>query len=154
MEQMRQILAQASAEVGEVLEKQNIQLITTVKANHTLVKADGRLLWRVIENLLTNVGKHAMPGSRAYADIRDSGSGGREGGRITLEIKNVSAEQLNIDAMELMERFKRGDESRNTEGSGLGLAIARDLTNMMDGTFDITIDGDLFKARVTLPACC
>ncbi|MBR0374356.1 MAG: HAMP domain-containing histidine kinase [Mogibacterium sp.] len=143
---MRQILAQASAEVGEVLEKQNIQLITTVRADRTLVKADGRLLWRVIENLLVNVGKHAMPGSRAYADIRDGG------GKVTLEIKNVSAEQLNIDAMELMERFKRGDESRNTEGSGLGLAIARDLTNMMDGTFDIRIDGDLFKALVTLPA--
>lgn len=69
---------------------------------------------------------------------------------IVLEIKNMSKEQLNISADELMERFKRGDESRNTEGSGLGLSIAKDLTNLMNGSFEISIDGDLFKASVAL----
>ena len=69
---------------------------------------------------------------------------------IVLEIKNMSKDQLNISADELMERFKRGDESRNTEGSGLGLSIAKDLTNLMDGSFQISIDGDLFKASVAL----
>ena len=69
-----------------------------------------------------------------------------------LDVKNISRDQLNISAEELMERFKRGDESRNTEGSGLGLAIARDLVKLMHGVFEITIDGDLFKATVLLDA--
>ena len=106
--------------------------------------ADGQLLWRVIENLLTNVSKYALPGSRVYMDIVE------EDGMICLDVKNISKEQLNISADELMERFKRGDESRNTEGSGLGLSIAKDLTGLMNGQFSIVIDGDLFKARVAL----
>lgn len=157
------------------------------------VMADGQLLWRVIENLLSNVSKYALPGSRVYLDIssvnRKAGSAagttasagipgtsqnaaaGRAGtaasagcstaagtasagaaanGFVLLEVKNISRDRLNISADELMERFKRGDESRNTEGSGLGLAIARDLTKLMDGVFEITVDGDLFKASVLL----
>lgn len=157
------------------------------------VMADGQLLWRVIENLLGNVSKYALPGSRVYLDIssvnRKAGSAagtaasagipgtsqnaaaGRAGmeasvgcstsagtasagaaanGFVLLEVKNISRDRLNISADELMERFKRGDESRNTEGSGLGLAIARDLTKLMDGVFEINVDGDLFKASVLL----
>lgn len=157
------------------------------------VMADGQLLWRVIENLLSNVSKYALPGSRVYLDIssvnRKAGStagttasagipgtsqnaaAGRAGmaasvgcstsagtasagaaanGFVLLEVKNISRDRLNISADELMERFKRGDESRNTEGSGLGLAIARDLTKLMDGVFEINVDGDLFKASVLL----
>ena len=137
------------------------------------VMADGQLLWRVIENLLGNVSKYALPGSRVYLDIssvnRKAGSaagtaasvgcstsagtapaGAAANGFVLLEVKNISRERLNISADELMERFKRGDESRNTEGSGLGLAIARDLTKLMDGVFEITVDGDLFKASVLL----
>ena len=137
------------------------------------VMADGQLLWRVIENLLSNVSKYALPGSRVYLDIssvnRKAGStagttasagcstsagtasaGAAANGFVLLEVKNISRDRLNISADELMERFKRGDESRNTEGSGLGLAIARDLTKLMDGVFEITVDGDLFKASVLL----
>ena len=135
------------------------------------VIADGQLLWRVIENLLGNVSKYALPSSRVYINISragvepgvgsgsgsgvGSGSGPRAGyptrpGKILLEVKNISEEQLNISADELMERFKRGDESRNTEGSGLGLAIARDLVHLMKGSFEVSIDGDLFKASVIL----
>lgn len=137
------------------------------------VVADGQLLWRVIENLLGNVSKYALPGSRVYLDIssvnRKAGSaagtaasagcstsagtasaGAAANGFVLLEVKNISRDRLNISADELMERFKRGDESRNTEGSGLGLAIARDLTKLMDGVFEITVDGDLFKASVLL----
>ena len=126
------------------------------------VMADGQLLWRVIENLLSNVSKYALPGSRVYLDIssvnRKAGStsagtapaGVVANGFVLLEVKNISRDRLNISADELMERFKRGDESRNTEGSGLGLAIARDLTKLMDGVFEITVDGDLFKASVLL----
>ena len=129
------------------------------------VMADGQLLWRVIENLLGNVSKYALEGSRVYVNIsskckdaesRDSGSGPDSDhskdteGKVLLEIKNISGEQLNISAEELMERFTRGDESRNTEGSGLGLAIAKDLTRLMEGEFILTVDGDLFKAGVLL----
>ncbi len=137
------------------------------------VMADGQLLWRVIENLLGNVSKYALPGSRVYLDIssvnRKAGSaagtaasvgcstsagtapaGAAANGFVLLEVKNISRDRLNISADELIERFKRGDESRNTEGSGLGLAIARDLTKLMDGVFEITVDGDLFKASVLL----
>lgn len=145
------------------------------------VMADGQLLWRVLENLLGNVSKYALPGSRVYLDIRRvsrkrssaAGTADNTGdfaaagttsadsscaaqaekaanGFVLLEVKNISEEQLNISAEELMERFKRGDASRNTEGSGLGLAIARDLTKLMDGVFEITVDGDLFKASILL----
>ncbi|MGN0718327.1 MAG: sensor histidine kinase [Anaerovoracaceae bacterium] len=119
------------------------------------VIADGQLLWRVIENLLGNVSKYALPSSRVYINISRTGAGPRAGysnqpGKILLEVKNISEDQLNISADELMERFKRGDESRNTEGSGLGLAIARDLVRLMKGTFEVSIDGDLFKASVIL----
>lgn len=109
------------------------------------VLADGQLLWRVIENLLSNASKYALENSRVYIDIS------RNGEMISLEVKNISKEQLNISSDELMERFTRGDASRNTEGSGLGLAIARDLVKLMDGSFELTIDGDLFKASVSLP---
>ena len=122
----------------------NLDVIFTNKADSIYVMADGQLLWRVIENLLTNVSKYALPASRVYIDILE------EKNMIYLDVKNMSKEQLNISADELMERFKRGDESRNTEGSGLGLAIAKDLTSLMNGKFELTIDGDLFKARVAL----
>lgn len=137
------------------------------------VMADGQLLWRVLENLLGNVSKYALSGSRVYLDIRrvsrkrssaagttasagcstsagTASAGAAANGFVLLEVKNISRDRLNISADELMERFKRGDESRNTEGSGLGLAIARDLTKLMDGVFEITVDGDLFKASVLL----
>ena len=109
------------------------------------VNADGQLLWRVIENLLGNVSKYALEGSRVYVNISSP-----EDSKVLLEIKNISGEQLNISADELMERFTRGDASRNTEGSGLGLAIAKDLTKLMNGEFMLTVDGDLFKAGVLL----
>ena len=142
--EMNSIANQAAAELHENLEKNGINLILTSKADETYVMADGRLLWRVIENLLTNVAKYALPNTRAYMDISE------RDGRIALEVKNMSRDQLNIDVDELMERFKRGDSARNTDGSGLGLAIARDLTELMGGTFDLHIDGDLFKATVLL----
>ena len=107
--------------------------------------ADGRHLWRVIDNLLSNCNKYAQAGTRIYADIF------RREGRVVLTIKNVSRQQLNIPAEQLMERFVRGDEARTTEGSGLGLSIARSLTELQGGQFHIEIDGDLFKAAVSFP---
>ena len=142
--EMTSIVNQALGELEERLAANDLDVIFTNKADTVFVMADGQLLWRVIENLLVNVSKYALPGSRVYMDIVE------KAGMIVLEVKNMSKEQLNISAEELMERFKRGDESRNTEGSGLGLSIAKDLTKLMSGWFDITIDGDLFKASVAL----
>jgi signal transduction histidine kinase len=112
------------------------------------VRADGRLLWRIVEYLLGNAQKYALEGSRVYIDLTEKQTDG--GGRTVLEIKNMSEAQLNIGEDELMERFVRGDESRADGGSGLGLAIAKDLARLQDGLFEIKIDGDLFKAVLTL----
>lgn len=135
---------QAIAEMEENLSQNNIEIIYNCKAEESEVLADGNLLWRVIENLFTNVGKYALPNTRAYVDIMDKGE------RLELSVKNTSNAPLNISKEELMERFQRGDASRNTDGSGLGLAIANDLTELMKGHFDIYIDGDLFKATLDL----
>ena len=108
-------------------------------------------MWRVLENLLGNVSKYAMDNSRVYIDIRETEPKSTEVKKMVIfEVKNISGAPLNISADELMERFKRGDESRNTEGSGLGLAIAKDLVKLMNGVFEITVDGDLFKATVMM----
>ena len=109
------------------------------------VWADGKYVWRIMDNLLSNVCKYAMPNTRVYMELRHDGE------FVVLSVKNMSRESLNISADELMERFVRGDSSRNTEGSGLGLSIARNLAKLMGGEVRITIDGDLFKADVLLP---
>ena len=145
------IINQALAEMDDRLAERDLNVIVKNELESTLVRADGQLLWRVIENLLSNVSKYALDGSRVYINLSDAGGNPSAGhGRALLEVKNMSRDALNIPADELMERFKRGDESRNTEGSGLGLAIAKDLTHLMGGVFEITIDGDLFKASVML----
>ena len=136
---------QALAELEEGIRESGIEIIVTNRTEDTYVMADGRHLWRVFENLIVNMSKYAMPGTRGYIDISE------EGEFLKVEVKNMSREQLNIDPEELMERFQRGDESRTTEGSGLGLAIARDLTSVMGGRLHLTIDGDLFKVTVELP---
>lgn len=136
---------QTIGEMEEQLKEKNIEMIVKNTAESQMVKADGQLLWRIVSNLLENIRKYALPGSRSYIDILDY-----DEGHIALEIKNISKEMLNISAEELMERFKRGDESRNTEGSGLGLSISKDLAKIMKGDFNIKIDGDLFKATVVL----
>jgi signal transduction histidine kinase len=145
------IVNQALAEMEDRLSERDLNVIVKNELSSPMVRADGQLLWRVIENLLSNVSKYAQTGSRVYVNLSDSTGNPSAGkGHALLEVKNISADPLNIPADELMERFKRGDESRNTEGSGLGLAIAKDLTRLMNGVFEITIDGDLFKASVML----
>lgn len=136
------LASQAVAEVSDIFIKNNITPVMNTKLENAYVMADGEQLWRVIDNLLTNVSKYSVPGSRAYLDVYDAGS------YFALEVKNISSMQLNISPDELMERFQRGDASRNTDGSGLGLTIARDLIKLMQGKFEIKIDGDLFKATV------
>ena len=111
-----------------------------------MIRADGRLVWRTLSNLLQNATKYAMPGTRLYVDIA------RVEGNVVISLKNISREELNISADELMERFVRGDASRNTEGSGLGLNIAKSLMELQRGQLQILVDGDLFKTSMVFPA--
>ena len=107
--------------------------------------ADGRLAWRAMSNLLSNAVKYALPGTRLYIDLSRAGSS------VMISMKNISREQLNVSADELMERFVRGDTSRNTEGSGLGLNIAKSLMELQKGQLQLLVDGDLFKATLIFP---
>lgn len=141
----KQLADQALAECGERLEAQGLTVVRTLPEEPVWVDADGRHLWRVLDNLLTNCAKYALPGTRVYVELRESG------GQAVLSVKNISRDALDIPAERLMERFVRGDESRNASGSGLGLSIAQSLTELQHGKFEISIDGDLFKAMVTLP---
>lgn len=140
-----ELLNQAAGEYQEKLENAGLTLIQSI-AGELTAPLDGRLMWRILDNLLGNACKYALPGTRVYLDAA------RWDGRIHLSVKNISAEPLNISAEELMERFVRGDASRNTEGSGLGLNIARSLAELQGGELKLTVDGDLFKAEVLLPA--
>lgn len=120
--------------------KLNIELKTT--ENTIYINADNRYMYRIIENVFSNISKYALEGSRVYIDISKNEE------KAKIEIKNISKEKLNITAEELMQRFVRGDKSRTTEGSGLGLSISESLTKLQKGEFNIVIDGDLFKVEI------
>ena len=137
-----QLLRQSIGELEEKLSEANLDLKINVPEDKLYVRADGRRLYRVLENLLSNISKYSLPNTRVYIDITEVE------GRVKLIMKNISSYELNFDPEEIMERFKRADDSRNTEGSGLGLAIARDLIKLQGGEFAIDIDGDLFKSII------
>lgn len=137
-----ELLRQSSAEYGERMEAVNITPVVNMPEEDIHVRADGRLLWRVVENLLQNICKHGMPGTRAYLEART------ENGRAVVSFKNISQQQLNIPVEELLERFVQGDESRSRGGSGLGLSIAESLTELMKGKLKLSLDGDLFKVEL------
>lgn len=142
---VKELLMQTSGEFVERFEARGLQLVENFPQNPQYVDADGRRLWRIIENLFRNVEKYAMPHTRVYLDLINDGK------RVAFSLKNISENPLNIFPEELTERFTRGDESRSTEGSGLGLSIAKDLTEIQKGTFEIYLDGDLFKVMVSFP---
>ena len=139
------LINQGLGELSDRIESSGLTFKTTMPPEGLYVNADGKLLWRIIENLLSNVFKYALPNSRVYIDVAQLGN------NAGITIKNISAYELNIAEDELMERFKRGDDSRHSEGSGLGLSIAKSLTELQGGIFSISIDGDLFKAKLELP---
>ena len=143
---VNEIIHQAVGDYDEKLAAGRLEVILNTYEGNLMALADGRLLWRVLDNLLSNVCKYALAGTRVYIDLS-----GRDG-RVYLSIKNISRDPLNISADELMERFVRGDTSRHTEGSGLGLNIARSLMDLMGGAFSLSVDGDLFKAELSLKA--
>lgn len=138
-----ELVYQTGGEFNEKFEARGLTAITKMPKEPVIIMADGRRIWRVIENLYNNVAKYAMPNTRVYVDMEADGE------RVQFSIKNISENALNIQADELTERFIRGDVSRSTEGSGLGLSIARNLTTLMGGEFEIYLDGDLFKATIS-----
>lgn len=142
-----ELAMQAGAEFDDKFRARNLELCLTAPEEPVYIFADGRHLWRVLENLYNNAAKYAMEHTRIYADVLQDGETN------IFTIKNVSAAKLNISPEELTERFVRGDVSRTTEGSGLGLSIAKSLTKLMGGELRLEIDGDLYKASVVFARC-
>ncbi len=139
------LLTQGIGEMDEKIEASSLDFKLAHPTEKVYVKADGKLLWRSIENLFSNIFKYALPTSRVYIGVEDLGN------EILVTFKNISAFELNISVDELMERFKRGDESRSSQGSGLGLSIAESLIHIQNGKFLVQVDGDLFKVMIYLP---
>lgn len=142
---LKELIQQTNGEFSERFEAKNLELVCTLPEEPLTIRADGRRVWRIIENLYVNIAKYAMPGTRVYVSAE------KRNKRVIMTFKNISEHRLNINADELTERFIRGDISRSTEGSGLGLSIAKNLAVLQKGTFDIYLDGDLFKVTVTFP---
>ena len=140
-----EMIQQTEGEMAEKFEARNLKMIVNLPAEPAVVHVDGRRMWRVLENIFGNAAKYAMPGTRVYADLK------LEEDTVDLSLKNVSEHQLNISADELTERFIRGDLSRSSEGSGLGLSIAQSLKTMQGGTFNLYLDGDLFRVNIRFP---
>ena len=143
-----ELVCQTGGEFNEKFESKELTIVTKLPNAEVMIWADGRQLYRVIENLYNNVAKYALEKTRVYVDVQEKEE------QAVFSIKNVSEKSLakeNSNAGDLTERFIRGDSSRTTEGSGLGLSIAKSLTRLMGGTFQIGVDGDLFKATITFP---
>lgn len=144
---MQSLIQQALGEFDDKLKDADLSMRITIPEQPVEIVADGRLMWRVLSNLLSNVVKYAQTGSRVYLSVEEEG----ETNQVCMTIKNISAYELNMEVEELLERFTRGDESRSTEGSGLGLNIANSFIELQHGTFTISIDGDLFKVMIQMP---
>lgn len=136
---------QTLGEFADKLEKAQLTPVFRHPEESVAMMADGRLAWRVLSNLLSNTVKYALPGTRVYIDVMALE------GKVIISLKNISRDELNVDADELMERFVRGDDSRNTEGSGLGLNIAKTLMELQKGQLQLLVDGDLFKVTLIFP---
>ena len=136
---------QALGEFADKLDQAQLIPVFRHTEDTVAMMADGRLVWRVLSNLLSNAVKYAMPGTRLYIDLMSLEN------KVVISMKNISRDALNVDAEELMERFVRGDDSRNTEGSGLGLNIAKSLMELQKGQLQLLVDGDLFKVTLIFP---
>ena len=139
---LTELINQGIGEFSEKFEEKGLTMIFDAGGGSAYIFADSRRMWRVLENLLSNICKYAMENTRVYCDIE------KRDGRVIASIKNISRQQMNIQPDELTERFIRGDSARSTEGSGLGLSIAKSLTQVQGGEFTIYLDGDLFKVTL------
>ena len=136
------LMMQVLGEYKEKVESADLKIVSKLPDEKPEIMADGRSMWRIFDNLMNNICKYSQPGTRVYQILET------EGDSVAVTYKNTSKYELEITAEELMERFVRGDKSRSTEGSGLGLSIARNLTELNGGSFDVDIDGDLFKVKM------
>ena len=142
---LNELLGQAVAEYSERFASSSLTSVVRYSDPPITVNADGRLIWRIFDNLMSNICKYSLPSTRVYIDVAE------KDGHAEIVFKNISKSVLNVSADELVERFVRGDSSRSTEGSGLGLSIASSLAELQLGELAISVDGDLFKATLTLP---
>lgn len=142
------LLAQTMGEYEQKLQERDLLLVVKQPEHPVVITADGRLLWRVFDNLMSNVYKYALSGTRVYLTLEDAPQ------EVTLSFKNTSAQALDLSSEELLERFVRGDLSRHSEGNGLGLSIARSLVDLQGGRLSLVTDGDLFKVLLHLPKSC
>ena len=143
---MEELINQTIGEFEDRFMQKNLQVVTEFEEADYVIFADGRRCFRVFENLFQNIFKYSMPNTRVYVTLN------RQDGRYVLCLRNISENPLKKDVSELTNRFVRGDEARSSEGSGLGLSIAKSLTELMGGTFEIALDGDLFKVSVSFAA--
>ena len=139
---VNELLKQISGEFEDKFKSRKLEEVMSLPEKNVYINADSRYMYRVLENMYSNISKYAMENTRVYIDVIPNNN------RITIQMKNISKEKLNISTDELMQRFVRGDSARNTEGSGLGLSIATSLTTLQGGTFNIYLDGDLFKVII------
>jgi signal transduction histidine kinase len=139
------LLTQVVGEYEQRLTNASLHLVVHCPQEPVTIYADGRRLWRVFDNLLNNICKYAQGGTRVYLTLEEKDN------RAVISFKNTSSYQLEFPAEELMERFVRGDKSRGSEGNGLGLSIAKSLTELQDGSLDVSVDGDLFKVVLSFP---
>lgn len=142
-----ELIKQATGEFEDKFKKRKLEPIINSEQNEINIMADSKYMYRIIENLYSNISKYALENSRVYVDIKMSKT--EPVPNVQIEIKNISKDKLNISADELMQRFVRGDKSRTTEGSGLGISIAQNLTELQNGKFELKLDGDLFKVKLT-----
>ena len=140
--EVKELVKQVSGEFEDKFKARNLEEVMTLPEEPIYIKADGRYIYRVLENLYSNASKYALENTRVYVDVISNKNS------VVIQMKNISKEELNISADELMQRFVRGDSARNTEGSGLGLSIASSLTELQGGKFHIYLDGDLFKVTL------
>lgn len=136
------LIEQAKSECSDLFESKKLDVIMNSYDMNIDLLLDGNKTYRVFENLFNNISKYALEGTRVYIDIK------QDGDKVIIELKNISATQMNFTSEEIVERFVRGDKSRHESGSGLGLAIVKSFVEAQGGSFEIDIDGDLFKAVV------
>ena len=137
-----ELINQAVGEFEDKFNLKGLDIVIDSNENEIYIIADSRYMYRIIENLFSNISKYALENSRVYIDLV------KENDKVYIKMKNISKEKLNIPAEELMQRFVRGDKSRTTEGSGLGISIAQNLTEIQNGKFNLIVDGDLFKVEL------
>ena len=142
---VRMALLQVTGEYEEKLQQAGVELLLHIPEEGIMIQADGRYLFRIFDNLMTNIKKYSLNHTRAYIDLKT------EGQDVLIIFKNISKDVLNVSGEEFTERFYRGDTSRNTEGNGLGLAIVKSLVELMNGSIRVIVDGDLFKVEIRFP---